>query len=299
MEFHQLRYFVATAELLNMSRAAEQMHVSQPALSRQIALLEDEIGVPLFDRIKKRIHLTEAGRFFLHKARQLLCDSELSVLQIREQFAGARRTLRLGFISPFLDDLVAPAVREFQQRHPNAQVSLFDLSPRAQLDRLKLHEIDAAILANVDDATRKQFSVTGLSTHRMSIVLPSDHRLAHSKSIPLKSLKSESWVSLSDTAYPGRREFFHSICRAAHFAPKIVHDYDSLSLMLAAITTGNGIGLMPQHASKIPHAGCVFISLTSPRVTTQLLLVTSKESANPQLASLIALIVDRSKNLQD
>jgi DNA-binding transcriptional LysR family regulator len=101
MEFHQLRYFVAAAEAMSMSRAAERVHVSQPALSRQIALLEDELGVLLFDRVRKRIQLTGAGGFFLTKARQLLCDAELSAQQVREQFGGARRTLRLGFIGPY------------------------------------------------------------------------------------------------------------------------------------------------------------------------------------------------------
>lgn len=79
MEFHQLRYFVAAADEMSMSRAAERVHVSNPALSRQIALLEEETGVLLFDRIRKRIHLTEAGGFFLAKARQLLCDADSGV----------------------------------------------------------------------------------------------------------------------------------------------------------------------------------------------------------------------------
>jgi len=114
MEFHQLRYFVAAAEDLSISRAAERLHVTQPALSRQIAALEEELGVALFDRIRKRIHLTDAGRFFLPKARQLICDAETGAQQLREQFGDARRTLRLGFLSIFLDDLVAPAVREFR-----------------------------------------------------------------------------------------------------------------------------------------------------------------------------------------
>jgi DNA-binding transcriptional LysR family regulator len=142
MEFHQLRYFIAVAEELSVSRAAERLHVSQPAMSLQIALLEDELGVALFDRIKKRMHLTDAGRFYLGKARQIVCDSETGAQQVREQFGGKRRTLRLGLLGPFLDDLVAPAVREFRQRHPSVQVSLFDLHPRAQLDRLRSHELD-------------------------------------------------------------------------------------------------------------------------------------------------------------
>ena len=88
MEFHQLRYFVAAAEELSVSRAAIRIHVSQPALSRQIRLLEEELELKLFDRIKQRIHLTEAGKFFLVKARQILCDSEPAVQQAQEKFGG-------------------------------------------------------------------------------------------------------------------------------------------------------------------------------------------------------------------
>ncbi len=299
MEFHQLRYFVAAAEELSMSRAAERVHVSQPALSRQIALLEDELAVPLFDRIRKRIHLTEGGRFFLAKAKQLLCDAELSAQQLREQFGGVRRTLRLAFIGPFLDDLVTPAVREFQQRHPNAQVSLFDLPPRAQLDRLRRHELDAAILGNLDDRDHELFTVKRLSRHRMAIVLPDDHPLSAKKSVKLAALKNEDWVSLSNTFFPGRREFLTECCAQAGFAPRISAEPDSLPLMLAAVATGTGVGIIPDHSRKIPHAGCVFIPLSLPVITTELLLVLPKEPPTPELASLIALIAERAGELGD
>src|SRR5258705_6094668 len=104
MEFHQLRYFVAAAEMASISQAARREHVTQPAMSRQIALLEARLGVALFARRKQRIHLTEAGRWFLPKARQLLCDAATSEQQLRESFGKAKRTLRLSFLSPFLDD---------------------------------------------------------------------------------------------------------------------------------------------------------------------------------------------------
>lgn len=282
-----------------MSRAAERVHVSQPALSRQIALLEEEIGVLLFDRIRKRIHLTEAGRFFLVKAKQLLCDAELSAQQVREQFGGVRRTLRLGFIGPFLDDLVAPAVREFQQRHPNSKVSLFDLAPRAQLDRLRRHELDAAILGNIEDHEREHFTVKRLSRHRMAVVLPDDHPLAAKKSIKLAALKNEDWVSLSNAFFPGRREFLTESCQQAGFEPRITAEPDSLPLMLATIATSGGVGIIPGHARKLPHAGCVFVPLASPVITTQLLLVLPKEVPTPELAGLIALITERAAELGD
>ena len=297
MEFHQLRYFIAAAEDLSISGAAKRLHVTQPALSRQIAVLEAELGVALFDRIRKRIHLTDAGRFFLPKARQIVCDAETGAQQLREQFGNARRTLRLGFLTPFLDDLVAPAVREFRQRHPKAQVSLFELPPRAQLDRLRNHELDAAILGNISDAERAFFSIRTLSRHKMAAVLPEDHVLAGKKSIKLSALKAESWVSLSDAFFPGRREFLRSICQQAGFEPQIVNEVDSLSMMLGAVTAGEGVALMPAHAGKLPHGGCVFLPLAAPVPTSELLLVLPKQEPSRELTTLTSLIAENATRI--
>ena len=298
MEFHQLRYFIAAAEELSVSRAAERLHVSQPAMSRQIALLEDELGVALFDRIKKRMHLTDAGRFFLGKARQIVCDAETSAQQVREQFGSARRTLRLGLIGPFLDDLVAPAVREFRQRHPRVQVSLFDLPPRAQLDRLRAHELDAAILGNIKDQDRNQFTIRKLSRHRFAAVLPENHRLARKAAIRLSALAKDDWVSLSDALFPGRREFLRQSCARAGFEPNIVSEVDSLSVMLGAVSAGDGIALVPMHARKLPHAGCVFVKLIAPVPMSDLLLVLPQRPPEIELATLIAMLVEHAAALR-
>lgn len=292
MEFHQLRYFIAAAEDLSISAAAKRLHVTQPALSRQIAVLEAELGVGLFDRIRKRIYLTDAGRFFLPKARQIVCDAETGAQQLREQFGKARRTLRLGFLTPFLDDLVAPAVREFRQRHPKAQVSLFELPPRAQLDRLRNHELDAAILGNISESDRAFFTTRTLSRHKMAAVLPEDHALAGKKSIKLSALKKEAWISLSDSFFPGRREFLRNLCASAGFEPEIVSEVDSLSMMLGAVTAGEGVAVMPDHTRKLPHAGCVFVPLAAPVPMTELLLVLPKVEASRELVTLTSLIAE-------
>ncbi len=290
MEFHQLRYFVAAAEELSISRAAERLRVTQPALSRQVAVLEEELGVALFDRIKKRIHLTDAGRFFLPKARQLICDAETGMQQVREQFGHARRTLRLGFLSIFLDDLVAPAVREFRQRHPLTQVSLFELAPRAQLERLRVHELDAAILGNLEESDRRQFEVKRIADSLMSAVLPEDHALAGKASIKLSALAGERWVSLSDALFPGRREMMRSFCGAAGFQPNIVSEVDSLSLLLGAVATGDGVAILPHHSKKLPHTGSVFVKLAAPTPSTGLFLVLPQGAPTVELATLISLL---------
>jgi len=293
MEFHQLRYFTAAAEDMSISRAAQRLHVTQPALSRQIAALEAGLGVALFDRVKKRIVLTDAGRFFLPKARQIICDAETSVQQLREQFGDAPRTLRLGFLSVFLDDLVTPVMREFRQRHPKARVSLFELPPRAQLDRLRTHELDAAILGNIEDADRELFAVRRLSRNKMAAVLPEEHLLASRKTLKLAALARESFISLSDAVFPGRREFLRGICGAAGFEPQIVSEVDSLSLMIAAVASGDGVALMPEHGQKIPHNGCVFIKLAAPVPTADLLLVQPKSKPGVEMATLAELIAER------
>ena len=293
MEFHQIRYFVAVAEELSVSRAAERLHVTQPALSRQIGVLEGTLGVALFERVRKRMYLSEAGRWFLPRARQLLCDAETAVQQVGERFGAARRTLRLGFLPVFLDDLVAPAVREFRQRHAGTQVSLFELPPRAQLDRLRARELDAAVLGNIEEVERERYVIHRLSRHPMAAVLPDNHELAGRKRIPLGALRGEEWVSLSDVYFPGRREFLRKACAAAGFEPRVTAEVDSLSLLLGTVSSGGGVGLLPGHARKLPHAGCVFVALAAPVPTAELLVVLPKEPAPAAVETLVSLLRDQ------
>lgn len=290
MQVHQLRYFVAAAEEMGISRAAEKLHVSQPALSRQIALLEEELGAELFRRSRQRISLTPAGRFFLPRAQRILCDLAAAAQQVGEQFGGEQRTLRLGFIGAFLDDLVAPATRDFGRTHPRTQVSLFELPPQGQIERLRAGELDAAILANLEPRDQKRFRCVNLLRNRMAAVVPSSHPVAAAKSMRLSALAREKWLSLSDAFFPGRRAFLEDCCRRAGFKPLAVKDADTLPLMFAGIANGEGVGIAPLHAAKLPHAGCAFVPIATPAIATQLLLVTAKDKKNPPLEELVAAL---------
>lgn len=298
MQFHQLRYFVAAAEEMGFSKAAAKVRISQPALSRQIALLEDELGAALFRRDRQRVALTPAGRFLLPRARQLLCDAETAGQQVAERFGGGRRTLRLGFIGPFLDDLVAPAVRKFSQARPGTTVSLFDLPPKAQLERLREGELDAAVLGNLDDQDRRRFRVRNLMRNRMAAVVPESHPAAARRTLALSELANQRWVSLSDAMYPGRRAFFEDCCARAGFRPKSVEETDTLPLMFARIADQDCAGIAPLHSAKIPHAGCVFVPLSAPLITTQLLLVLPRTPAGPALESLAEHLTARAAQLE-
>ncbi|MDF1823558.1 MAG: LysR substrate-binding domain-containing protein [Verrucomicrobiales bacterium] len=273
MEFHQLRYFIAAAEELSVTAAAKRLHLSQPALSRQIQSLEEELGIALFDRIKKRIHLTDAGRFFLIRARQIVCDADTSVQLLQEQFGEAKPKTRLGFISIFLDDIVAPAVKAVRKQSHNLEISLHELSPKAQLDRLRDDQLDLALLGNLSDEDRTRYEMKCIMRSPMAAVLPDDHRLAKRKQIVLSELRGEPFVSLSDTIFPGRRQFLRSVCQSQGFEPNIVEESDSLSLLLGAVSTGGGVAILPAHSQKLPHAGSVFVHLKTPVIYAEVLAV--------------------------
>lgn len=298
MQFHQLRYFVGAADLLNISRAAEKEHVSQPALSRQIRLLEEELGAELFQRVRKRIHLSEAGKAFLPLARQILRDAETAAQKIREEFGAGARTVRLGFITPFLDDLVAPAVREFQQDHPRTGVGLFDLTPSGLLERLRNGQLDLALLGNMEERDGRWLEAVPLSTHRLDAVLPATHLLAKRPAIKLAELCDAAWVSLSDAFFPGRRKFFQAVCADAGFVPGQVAEVETIPMLLAHVATTGAAAILPSHARKFPHAGCVFVRLSHPVVKSTLLLVRPRGEAPAQTNALAKILKTHAARLE-
>jgi DNA-binding transcriptional LysR family regulator len=299
MEFHQLRYFVAAADRLSISKAATALHVSQPALSRQIAALEDELGVALFDRIKKRIHLTEAGLYFLPKARQILCDAETSSRMVRERFGHAKRRIRMGFQNPFLDDIVVPAVRDFKQANRKVAVDLFELEARAQLDRLRDEVLDLALVGNMTKQDRKDFQAQLIMKSRMVAVLPENHPLASRKQIQLDEIAGEPHVSLAEDGFPGRREFIENIFRSRRLHLTIVRECDSLTLLLGVVSVGEGVALLPAHTKKLPHKGCQFVKIKSPLVYAEVIVVTRRGEEDPVLSDLIQRLQHKSDAILD
>src|SRR5437867_6812188 len=143
MELRQLRYFVAVAETGNISRAAKKIFLTQPALSRQIKALENEIGQCLLERQAHSIRLTPAGQTLLHEARELLQRADGMLERVRAAGQGVR--LRVGYAPSLASGLLSEAVEHFAQKHPNAHVELFDLSTKEMLAGLENGTLDVAL----------------------------------------------------------------------------------------------------------------------------------------------------------
>ncbi len=270
MELQQLRYFVAAAECLSVSRAAEQLKVSQPAVSRQIKLLESELGVLLFERIRKRIRLTGAGRMFLGRARRVLNESETAVKMVRERFGQERSVLRIGFIAMLMDDLVVPSVNRLLRGRGGLEVALVDLYPRPMLRMLREGEIDVALTAEPAEGEALGLVGTSVWRHRLSVVLPEGHRLAKRSAVRMADLRRETWVMLSERTISVRHRAVDEMFSRAGFEPENVVEVSSWQTLLAAVATGQGVTLLPYHASKLAHAGCCFIPVSVPDIRLDL-----------------------------
>ena len=266
MEFQQLRCFVSVAECLSVSRAAELLKVSQPAVSRQIQSLENELGVLLFERVRKRMRLTGAGRMFLGRARRVLREAEESVDAVREKFGRGRTVLRIGFIAMLMDDLVVPSVNQFLRRREGVEVELVDLYPRPRLRMLREGEIDVALTAEPAEGEAPDVVGSTVWRHRLSVVLPEGHRLARGASVRMEDLRRETWVTLSERTVSVRHRALEELFSLAGFEPENVVEVASWQTLLAAVATRQGVTVLPDHASKLAHAGCCFVPVAVPDI---------------------------------
>jgi DNA-binding transcriptional LysR family regulator len=261
MELRHLRYFVAVAEELNFTRAAEKLRLAQPSLTRQIHNLEKELGVRLLDRSRNQVSLTEEGRSFLVDARRLVALSLESVKSVQRFSRGESEQLNIGYLFKFNFDLLPVTLASFYQTFPETSVNLFDMSPAEQLRALEARKIDLGFVGLRPPNTNK--NTAGLTwecvaRHKVVVVLPATHPLAKKTKIKITDLKTLFFVAMSEQTHPGSRDWLSSICQEAGFAPRILQDVDLESGLMTFVAEGLGVTLAREQIKNLPHPGVVF-----------------------------------------
>lgn len=242
MELRQLRHFVAVAETGNISAAAKKIFLTQPALSRQIKALEEEIGQPLLERGAHSIRLTPAGERLLAEARELLRHADEMRERIRSSARGVR--LRVGYAPSLVSGILAAAVADFAQTHPGARVELHDLSSVEMLGGLEDNKLDIALLAASGTKSR------GFTWHHL---LDAEWRLAVSLRHPL--VRRGRRISPADAGrepllvfnrrdYPGYWNRISTWLRRHRLTPNIAGEHDGAESLLAAVESGLGVALV-------------------------------------------------------
>lgn len=266
MELRHLRYFVAVAEALNFTKAAENLHLAQPSLTRQIQNLEDELGVRLLDRTKNQVLLTEEGRSFLADARRLVALSLESVKSVQQFSRGESGQLNVGYLFKFNFDLLPTTLATFYKTFPDIAVNLFDMSPAEQLCALEARKVDLGFIGlRPPDPLKNSDTLAWecVAQHDVVVVLPAKHPLAKKRRILLKDLKLLFFVAMSEQTHPGSRAWLSSLCQEAGFTPRILQDVDLESGLMTFVAEGLGVTLAREQIKKLPHAGVVFRPLAA------------------------------------
>jgi DNA-binding transcriptional LysR family regulator len=245
MELRHLRYFVAVGREENVSRAALKLHVSQPALSRQMRDLEDELGFLLLTRDAKSVRLTEAGRAFLSEARAVLERVEEAVKAARAIATGARGELHIGYAPSLTARFLPRALRAFQARSPGVRVKLHDLSTEEMLAGLREGALQMAFVAR-HPALLRGLRFEELARDSFCLAVAPKHPLAGRRAVKLAEVAREPLITYSRKDYPDAHENLAAMFSTLKSKPRIAEEHDSVSSLIAAVEAGNGVAIAPQ-----------------------------------------------------
>jgi DNA-binding transcriptional LysR family regulator len=268
MELRHLRYFVAVAEALSFTKAAEKLHTAQPSLSRQIRDLEDELGVRLLHRTKQLVTLTDEGRSFLADAKRLVALAAETVESVRRLNTGETRVLNVGYVSNLFYDLLPKTLASFHQSFPTVSVNLFDLSCGEQFRALEDGKLDLGFVGLHEPIARRGLEFRTIASYKTVVALPNDNSCAAKTTIDLKDLAPMFFIGMSESSYPGYRDWLTKTCQRAAFTPKVLQDVDLERTMIHAVAAGLGVALVPEQLKKLEHENVVFRSL-NPTVSTE------------------------------
>lgn len=273
MELKQLEYFMAVCRELHFTRAAEKLGIAQPSLSQQIRLLEHEIGTPLFDRVGKRIVMTEAGKTLLHHCYNVFHELSQARAAISEIQGLQRGSLKIGALLTVVNYLLPPTVIGFHQRYPNVELSVLGLRTGDIYNGLLQNELDLGIV--FPPTEYKDLETIPLYRENLALAAPADHPVAKYSAVSLDILKDTECVLLPDTYF--LRQLIEDQCRKLDFAPQPVMELTTMESILTMVGKGVGVTILPRsYLDHVDHPHIRTIPITEPVLTTQIGIVYRK-----------------------
>jgi DNA-binding transcriptional LysR family regulator len=295
MELRHLRYFVAVAEELHFRRAAERLHVAQPAVSEQVRKLEEELGVRLFDRTQRSVSLTEAGAAMLDEARRVLEQAEVARMAARNAQDHATTRLRVGHVPGSMPRSVSRAMQLLRTSAPNVQVALETGDATRLLAEVRAGRLDAAVVGLPAPTSGLRPAATG--AQGMVAALPVTHPQAVGPAVSLTRLSPDRLVTLPIATNPAFHGAVVSACRDAGLAPTFVEVGEPrVEHVLLAVAAGSGLALLPESAAELHAApGVRFIPVEGETATLDSVVVTRPDTANLATASFLRALASATK----
>lgn len=293
IELRDLRYFVAVAQSLHFRHAAQQLHITQPALSRQIRALEVRINVQLFHRTKRSVQLTVAGQTFLAEAQQVLQQAEQAVLTTQQVARGEIGQLKLSFTPSALRSIVPTAVRIFRARYPHVQLSMKEQCTQDQVEAFRQNQIDIGFLYPPID--EKLLITMPLRTEPLVIALPNNHPLAMQDWLKLDDLAAEPFILHPRKEGPHLYDQIFECCKQAGFQPNVAQEAVASQTRLGLVAAGMGVTFVPETLKDIVNPALTYRNWPEPALSLQLSMVRRRGIVPPTVHQFFDIVEELSR----
>jgi DNA-binding transcriptional LysR family regulator len=259
MEFRQIRSFLSIAETLHFGRTAELIHLSQPALSLQIRALEEEIGVRLFERNRRKTTLTAAGFAFREDAAAAVSQLNQAIRRARLAANGKLGLLRIGFISTAGSEIVPDIIRQFRELNPEVEFSLRAIPTADQVQMLETGALDIGFL-RLPIGGHSALDVVTVHREPFVLVVPASHKLAKRKRVRLSEVSGQDFVMYERAYAPGFHDLIFGMLRDAGIVPNVSQTAAEIATLISLVDSHTGIAILP--ASAVKHSIASVIACT-------------------------------------
>jgi len=282
---------VAVAEHLNFSKAARQLNMSQPPLTRHIQVLEEKLGTKLFERDTHSVSITDHGKLFLEDARAILNHLDRASESIRRAKEGEISRLRIGFVGALLDEELVGLIRNFREQYPTCQVRVADLAPSKQIQAIAAGELDGGFIGAKPTRSPKEMALYVWRREPLLLALPEDHPLTLIRSLKWRDLKNLPWVMVTNEAGPAFRQQFSELARRYKLEPRIVHETERIPAILTMVAAGGGVSMVPKTVTHLLSNGVAFREIPKPHPVLQNTFAYRTPGASPAMTNFLSLLL--------
>ena len=286
MEMRHLRYFVAVAEELHFGHAAVRLHMAQPPLSLQIRQLEEELGVPLLRRTKRKVELTDGGAAFLPEARRILVAVEGAKEAARRAHRGESGRLVIGFVTSAAAEVLPTVLRAHRERYPAVEMTLRELTVGEALQALERGTIGVGLLRPPVGSAALAYEV--IRREPFVVALPERHPLAAHGTLALAALAGQPFILFPRHWGSGLYDQVISHCMAAGFSPDVVQEATEMTTIVGIVAAGIGISLVPAPVALLRTAGVAYRPLIAPGLLGELAMAWRRDETSGVVAAFLA-----------
>jgi len=287
MELRQIRYFQCVARELSFTKAARILHIAQPPLSRQIKMLEEELGVAVFERLGRGIALTDAGRYFLDQTEKMTQRLEETINATRRIGKNDRIWFGVGFVPSTLYGHMPALIRQLRQLNTQVEIGLVEMTTLQQFEALKSGRIDIGvgrILLKDEEIERLV-----LTDEPLVVALPITHRLAGKVSVRLADIMEEPLILYPAKPRPSYADHVLDLFRQKGYSPQIIQEVNELQTAIGLVTATIGIAIVPESVRRLHRDDVVYVNLDEPEFTSPIMLSWRKNDHSAFLEQTIDL----------